>query len=294
MTVPDRWMLQRMSKLTFNLKRSEDSALDASAPGELQLECLANSLVQLLETAKRDLDHDRDAARVSLAKASSILQLEIDRRSGGNSSRTGGLAGWQIARVQDFIDENLHGTINTRDLSAVARRSPAHFARSFKRTFGESPHAYVMRRRLEKACHLMMTSSDSLSQIALSVGFSDQSHLCKRFKQAFGESPSNWRREREIVGSLAMGNRWPAEIPDRQQTREKLDESRSSPQPVSSSTDAPEPHTYRCKRRRRALARSSHSRKNFDQQSPITTPRRAVCAVGSQRTGIAHRGHAQE
>jgi AraC-like DNA-binding protein len=46
----------------------------------------------------------------------------------------------------------------------------------------------------------MITSSESLSQIALSVGFSDQSHLCKRFKQAIGQSPSNWRREREIVG----------------------------------------------------------------------------------------------
>jgi AraC family transcriptional regulator len=289
MTVPDRWML-RMSKLTFNLERPEDSALDASAPSELHLEYLANSLVQLLETAKRDLDHDRDAATVSLAKASSILQLEIDRRSGGNGSRTGGLAGWQIARVRAFIDNNLHNTIHSKDLSAVARLSTYHFARSFKRSFGEPPHAHVMRRRLDKACHLMMTSSESLSQIALSVGFSDQSHLCKRFKQVFGESPSNWRREREIVGSLGMGNRWPAEILDRQQTREKLHESRSSPQPVSSSTDAPEPHTYRCTRRRRASARSSHSRKNFYQQSPITTPRRAVCAVGSQRTGIAHRG----
>ena len=280
-----------MSKLMFNLERSEDSALDASAPSELQLEYLANSLVQLLETAKRDLEHDRDeAVRVSLAKASSILQLEIDRRSGGNGSRTGGLAGWQIARVRAFIDNNLPNIIHSKDLSAVARLSTYHFAREFKRSFGEPPHAHVMRRRLDKACHLMMTSSDSLSQIALSVGFSDQSHLCKRFKQAFGENPSNWRREREIIGCLGMGNKWPAEILDRRQTREKLRESRSSPQPVSSSTDAPEPHTYGCTRRRRALARSSHSRKNFDQQGPITTARRAVCAVGSQRTGITHRG----
>jgi len=276
MTVPDHRTLQRTSKVTFNLERSEDSVLDTSAPSEPQLDYIANSLVQLLETAKRDLEHDRDAARVSLAKVSSILQLEIDSRSGSNGSRTGGLAGWQIARVQDFIDENLHSTIKTRDLSAVARRSAAHFAREFKRSFGEPPHAHVMRRRLDKACHLMMTSSDSLSQIALSAGFSDQSHFCKRFKQAFGESPSNWRREREIVGSLGMGNRGPAEILDRQQTREKLHESRSSPQPVSSPTDAPEPHTHRCTRRRRALARSPHSRKNFDQRSPITTPRRAV------------------
>ena len=65
-----------------------------------------------------------------------------------------------ITRVRAVIDKNLHSTIHTSDLSAVARRSAAHFARSFKHTFGESPHAYLMRRRLEKACHLMMTSSE--------------------------------------------------------------------------------------------------------------------------------------
>jgi AraC family transcriptional regulator len=100
--------------------------------------------------------------------------------------------------VRAFIDKNLHRTICTRDLSAVARRSPAHFSRSFKLTFGETPHTYVVKRRLEKACLLMVTSSASLSEIALCAGFSDQAHLCKLFRQAFGQSPANWRREREV------------------------------------------------------------------------------------------------
>jgi len=182
------------------MERSEDTALDTAAPSEPQFDCLANSLIQLLETAKQDLEGNRQTAKALLAKASSILQSEIDRRSGANGSGRSGLAGWQIARVRAFIDKNLNGAINTKDLSAVARRSAAHFARSFKHTFGESPHVYVMRRRFEKACHLMITSSESLSQIALSAGFSDQSHFCKRFKQAIGQSPSKWRREREIVG----------------------------------------------------------------------------------------------
>ena len=183
------------------MERSENTALASSTASEPQFDCLANSLVQLLETAKRDLEHDGQAAKALLAKASSILQSEIDRRSGANDSGTGGLAGWQIARVRAFIDKNLHGTIHIRDLSAVVRRSAAHFARSFKHSFGEPPHAYVMRRRFEKACHLMIASSEFLSQIALSVGFSDQSHFCKRFKQALGQSPSNWRRERELFGT---------------------------------------------------------------------------------------------
>jgi AraC family transcriptional regulator len=214
------------------MERSEDTALDASAPNEPHLDCVANSLIQLLETAKQNLERDREAAKALLAKASSILQLAIDRRSSANSSGTGGLAGWQIARVRAFIDENLHRTIHIRDLCAVARRSAAHFARSFKRSFGESPHAYVMRRRLEKACHLMMTSPEPLSQIAPNVGFSDQAHLCKRFKQVMGQSPSTWRREREILGTP-----WKQSQEKQGSKVRPLHENRSSPQLVLSSAD---------------------------------------------------------
>jgi AraC family transcriptional regulator len=170
---------------------------DTSSTG-LPFGYLASSLAQLLEVARRELEHDREAAKASLAAASTILQSEIERHSGVKQSGTAGLTGWQIARVRAFIGKNLHRTIHTRDLSAVARRSPAHFSRSFKLTFGEPPHAYVVKRRLEKACNLMVTSTASLSEIALSAGFSDQAHLCKLFRQAFGQSPANWRREREI------------------------------------------------------------------------------------------------
>ena len=129
-----------------------------SSPADVQLGYLAGSLAQLLEVARREFEHDREAAKASLATASTILQSEIERYSGAKRSRTAGLAGWQITRVRTFIDKNLHRTIHTKNLSAVARRSPAHFSRSFKLTFGEPPHAYVVKRRLEKACHLMITS----------------------------------------------------------------------------------------------------------------------------------------
>jgi AraC family transcriptional regulator len=169
-----------------------------SSPNGLPFGYLASSLAQLLEVVRRELEHDREAAKASLATAATILQSEIERYSGAKRSRTAGLAGWQIARVRTFIDKNLHRTIHTEDLSAVALRSPAHFSRSFKLTFGEPPHAYVVKRRLERACHLMITSSTSLSEIALNAGFSDQAHLCRLFRQAFGQSPASWRREREM------------------------------------------------------------------------------------------------
>jgi AraC family transcriptional regulator len=170
-----------------------------------QFHVVASSLARLLETATRELERDRSAAKASLVAASHILQAEIERCSGENGSSNGGLAAWQIARVRAYIDSNLHRTIHIRDLSAIARRSPAHFSRQFKLAVGKSPHAYVVRRRLEKACHLMITTATSLSEIALRVGFSDQAHLCRLFRRAFGQSPANWRRGLGIPGEVISG-----------------------------------------------------------------------------------------
>jgi AraC family transcriptional regulator len=181
----------------------QTTAPEFSFAADQQFNLVANSLARLLETARRELERDREAAKASLATASHILQAEIERCSSAHGSTRGGLAAWQILRVRAYIDGNLHRTIHIRDLSAIARRSPAHFSRKFKLAVGESPHAFVVRRRLERACHLMMTSTASLSQIALNVGFSDQAHLCRLFRRAFGQSPANWRRELRIPCEVA-------------------------------------------------------------------------------------------
>src|ERR1700739_2372029 len=176
---------------------------ESSFEADQQFQLVANSLAKLLETARRELERDREVAKASLVTASHILRAEIERCSGANGCTKGGLAAWQVLRVRTYIDSNLHRAIHIRHLSAVARRSPAHFSRKFKLAVGESPHAYVVKRRLERACYLMVTSAASLSDIALSVGFSDQAHLCRLFRQAFGQSPANWRREHEIPGDVS-------------------------------------------------------------------------------------------
>src|SRR6476620_4301859 len=186
---------------------------ESSLATDQQFHLVANSVAKLLETARRELGHDQEAAKVSLVTASHILQAEIERCSGAHGSTRGGLAAWQILRVRAYIDRNLHRTIHIRDLSAVARRSKAHFSRKFKLAVGESPHAYVVKRRLERACHLMITSAASLSEIALSVGFSDQAHLCRLFRQAFGQSPANWRRQRGIADEVSSRTSWYENIP---------------------------------------------------------------------------------
>src|ERR1700729_859093 len=185
----------------------QTTAPDLSSGADQQLYLVATSLTKLVEIARRELERDQEAAKASLVTASHILQAEIERCSGANCSARGGLATWQIVRVRAYIDSNLHHTIHVWDLSAVARRSPAHFSRKFKLAVGESPHAYVVKRRLERACHLMVTSVEPLTEIALSVGFSDHAHLCRLFRRAFGRSPASWRRERAIPGDVTSKSR---------------------------------------------------------------------------------------
>ncbi len=120
----------------------QTTAPESSFAADQQFHLVANSLAKLLDTARRELERDREAAKASLVTASDILQAEIERCSGANGSTRGGLAAWQIVRVRAYIDSNLHRTIHIEDLSAVARRSPAHFSRKFKLAVGESPHAY--------------------------------------------------------------------------------------------------------------------------------------------------------
>jgi AraC family transcriptional regulator len=166
----------------------------------LGLGYLANSFAQLLDTALREFDCDRDVAKAALVTASGLLQAEVERYSSAIGPARAGLAPWQMLRVRAFIDSNLHRSIHLRDLSAVAQRSHAYFCRQFKLAVGESPHAYVVRKRLERACHLMVTSAAPLTEIALSVGFSDQAHLCRHFRAAFDQSPARWRRKHENFG----------------------------------------------------------------------------------------------
>jgi AraC family transcriptional regulator len=166
-----------------------------------ELQVLVCSVVDLLNTAKRQLDVNREAARVSISRASSLLSIEANKNVGRSRFGHGhcSLLGWQIRRVSDHIDTHLSARILVSDLSAIARRSQAHFSRAFKRTFGVSPHLYILRRRIEKASQLMLASDDSLSDIALACGMADQSHLCNIFRQMTGQTPAAWRRERRAL-----------------------------------------------------------------------------------------------
>ena len=84
--------------------------------------------------------------------------------------------------------------MHVETLAGLVRLSTSHFCRSFKVSVGDTPHAYIMRRRLERAQAMMLESTESLSQIAAACGLADQAHLTRLFRRYTGQTPFNWRR----------------------------------------------------------------------------------------------------
>jgi transcriptional regulator GlxA family with amidase domain len=105
----------------------------------------------------------------------------------------GGLPLWRLKRVLVFIDDNLGRDIALADLADVARLSAHHFSELFRQSMGTSPYRYVLDRRIECAKVLLRDSVLGVLDIALAVGFSDQSHFSKVFRRATGMAPGMYR-----------------------------------------------------------------------------------------------------
>jgi transcriptional regulator GlxA family with amidase domain len=112
------------------------------------------------------------------------------------STKRAGLAQWQIRRLKIFIDQEMANTITVGDLADLVRLSPHHFCRVFRASLNDSPHNYIVRRRIERARNLLQTTGLPLGQIAVDCGFSDQAHFNKQFRKVMRQSPGAWRRAR--------------------------------------------------------------------------------------------------
>src|SRR5277367_5090459 len=107
----------------------------------------------------------------------------------------GGLAPWQSRRVVELLQQHLDGQVKLTTLAEQCRLSVSHFARSFRRSFGTSPHRYLILRRVEIAKTLLAETNNSLVEIAAQTGFSDQAALTRTFAAIVGATPAKWRRE---------------------------------------------------------------------------------------------------
>ena len=104
----------------------------------------------------------------------------------------------KLRTVIEYITENLEGSPRLDQMAAVAQLSPSHFMRQFKAATGLAPHQYVIARRVERAQHLLKSDDEvALAEVAVRVGFADQSHFSVHFKRIVGVTPRQFRISKE-------------------------------------------------------------------------------------------------
>lgn len=96
-------------------------------------------------------------------------------------------------KARDLVDARYFEPLTVADLAAAAALSPAYFSREFKRLYGESPHEYLLTRRLERAAALLRTTNRTVTEIAFSVGLTSLGSFTTSFRRIYGRSPKAYR-----------------------------------------------------------------------------------------------------
>jgi len=99
----------------------------------------------------------------------------------------------RLLRARDAMDLSYAEPLDVPRLAAVASVSEAHFIRTFRATFGETPHRYLQRRRVERAMFLLAQTRRDVTEICLEVGFSSLGTFSRTFSEIVGESPTSFR-----------------------------------------------------------------------------------------------------
>ena len=110
-----------------------------------------------------------------------------------SENQNGGLSGYKLRRVTEFINANLEEDLSLAEIAAVAELSQFHFARAFRKTTGLTPQQYVMQQRIERAKELLAKDDLPLVEISLRSGFKNQSHFTALFRKFTKLTPRTWR-----------------------------------------------------------------------------------------------------
>jgi AraC-like DNA-binding protein len=100
----------------------------------------------------------------------------------------------RLLRARDAMDRAYAEPLDVRAVAAVAYVSEAHFSRSFRAVFGETPHRYLQRRRVERSMFLLRETERSVTDICFDVGFTSLGTFSRTFREIVGETPSGYRR----------------------------------------------------------------------------------------------------
>jgi AraC family transcriptional regulator len=190
---------------------ASDLATRAVSAPDRSPRCPRNqAIVQLLAAAIANFDSD--SAKPCIQRAAELLAASGNRhghRPNEFSASPNGLAPWKAKRVAEYVEANIASKLWAPKLAGVVRLSTAHFVRAFKKSFGETPLAYVTRRRICRALVIMLRSREPLSTIAVECGMCDQPHFTRVFRRTIGISPGMWRRQFTTLGASGDGEKRP-------------------------------------------------------------------------------------
>jgi len=108
-----------------------------------------------------------------------------------------------LLRARDLADARYSERVEVNDMARAAGLSKAHFSREFRRTFGESPHHYVLTRRLERAAALLRMTDWSVAEICVEVGLQSIGSFTTSFKRAYGQTPTEYRAGQPPAATFA-------------------------------------------------------------------------------------------
>ena len=100
----------------------------------------------------------------------------------------------RLLRARDAMDRAYAEPLDVRAVAAVAHVSEAHFIRSFRGVFGETPHRYLQRRRVERSMFLLRETERSVTDVCFDVGFTSRGTFSRTFREIVGETPSHYRQ----------------------------------------------------------------------------------------------------
>ena len=138
--------------------------------------------------ARLERDVDRLGAETGLIDVLSALAI---RHGGSRGGPRGGEEPAAVARAKEFLREHAAERLSIRDVAAAAGLSPAHFIRTFRRAVGIPPHAWQLQTRVELAKPLL-AAGRPVADLALDLGFADQSHFTRRFRAITGVTPARY------------------------------------------------------------------------------------------------------
>ena len=108
-----------------------------------------------------------------------------------------------LLRARDLIEARYRDPLDVGTLASAARLSPAHFSREFRRAFGESPHQYLLTRRMERAAALLRNTDRSVADICFTVGLSSVGSFTTSFGRTYGMTPTAYRAAHPPAASRA-------------------------------------------------------------------------------------------